>query len=105
EGAEVGEHPLTFSVPRELQVAFGDAEPRWCEVSVTKVRPAGTPLALAIVHDVTDRRRAADAIRDMNVRLEQQVEERTRQLRASNEELEAFSYSVAHDLRAPLRSI
>ncbi len=89
----------------ELAVTQASGERRWCEVSVTPVQPGGTPLALAIVHDVTERRRVADAIREMNVQLEQQVEERTRQLRISNEELEAFSYSVAHDLRAPLRSI
>jgi PAS domain S-box-containing protein len=105
DGGDAPGRELLSVQPREVQIAAGEGEPRWCEVSVTSVRPGGTPLALAILHDVTDRRRAADAIRDMNTRLEQQVEERTHQLRVSNEELEAFSYSVAHDLRAPLRSI
>jgi len=104
-------------MPRVRRDGQGEAELRfrhfktgdaiWMIYNAFIVRdPQGEPIASATVsRNITDRKRAEQEIRQLNLDLERRVIERTDQLEAANQELEAFSYSVSHDLRAPLRAV
>jgi PAS domain S-box-containing protein len=91
----------------EYRLRRYDGEYRWMEVRGVPVFDKGGEVRewVGTCEDITERKIALGEIRRLNDELERRVIERTVEWQATNKELEAFAYSVAHDLRAPLRAI
>jgi PAS domain S-box-containing protein len=91
----------------ELRMRHKDGSYRWILARGEALRDAaGRAVRMAgSISDITDRKRAEAEILKLNTELEQRVQERTAKLESANKELETFTYSVAHDLKAPLRGI
>jgi len=89
----------------EVQIVREDGSVAIAELRVAEIEWDGETCHLASLRDVSERRKAEEEISRLNADLEQRVKQRTAQLEAANRELEAFSYSVSHDLRSPLRSV
>ncbi len=88
-------------VPMEVSVRCNDGEYRYVEFTAQQIGERTLVIAL----DLTQRKRAEEQVTRLNEQLEQRVRDRTQELEIANRELEGFSYSVSHDLRAPLRAI
>ncbi|MCX7838481.1 MAG: response regulator [Anaerolineae bacterium] len=112
-GHEIG-LPVTNSAPAEITLLHPTGTTRVVEMRVARIEWQGAPAYLASLRDITERKRIEQTLREYSQRLEQMVEERTRELRAAQEQLlrqerltmlGQIAGGIGHELRSPLSAI
>ena len=93
--------PEGGAVDREVRFRRKDGTEIWVSVTFLEYEDNGQPSFEAVMLDITDRKATSARIEELNAALARQIEG----LAAANQELDAFSYSISHDLRAPLRAM
>jgi light-regulated signal transduction histidine kinase (bacteriophytochrome) len=94
-----------YSHYEDLPLRKADGEALAVEFVSNVYEVGGKKAIQCNIRDITERIKAQEQIRQLNAELEERVRQRTAQLEASMKELDSFSYSVSHDLQAPLRAI
>lgn len=93
------------SQKREITFRLKDDRVKWIRLTQYVNNTEGESTIEGLVEDITELKQAELALRELNETLEERVRDRTAELQELNAELESFTYSVSHDLRAPLRGI
>jgi signal transduction histidine kinase/HAMP domain-containing protein len=89
----------------DIQISFPGGKIRYLNVRVVPLTQNSHPLTQVQIRDITRRVEIEKQLQNLNVDLERQIEERTAVMKATISDLDSFTYTVSHDLRAPLRAI
>lgn len=90
---------------REVQLQRSDGTQFWALLTTTLTTVEGITVVDGLLEDISSRKQAEVALQQLNATLETRVQQRTAELIAVNQDLEEFTYSISHDLQAPLRAI
>jgi PAS domain S-box-containing protein len=89
----------------EVTATRADGQEFPAEIAINRIELQGRHMFTAYLRDITERREADARIQELHENLERRVQQRTAELEDANRQLESFSYSVSHDLRAPARHV